>query len=314
MNAIAGFLLYNSYRNTGKSYLLLAFWSVVVESARQLPDGFIPFYPEQNYLYVASILLQGVSALLFMFALMRLNEIEDKSYKLAVFTFISAVIGVAAIHSLTGLPNSVGMWYFVYSPVLIITLTIVVLAKKIANRLTASRKTAVYGSTLLLLLRLWIPGIESFNLIEIVYYIEVLIFPFLAASLTLSEFERAHQRIQKLLAERTRTMQELQFVFDNSMDTILITDNVGLLLSWNNQAEKTLGYTAEQAVGKIHIDELFADNYWHKNTLEKEIFPATLEAADGSNFPVTTRMQTVNEGDLSRTIYVIQHQRVTEAQ
>lgn len=314
MNVIAGVLLYNSYRSTGKSYLLLAVWAVVVESTRQLPDGFIPFYPEQNSVYVVSILLQASAALLFLFALMRLCEVDDKSYKLAAATFIGAIIGVAAIHSLTGLPTSTGEWYFVYSPVLIITLATVVFAKKIANKSTTSRKSAVYGSALLFLLRFWLPGIESFDLIEIIYYIEVLVFPFLAATLTLSEFELAHQRIKNLLADRTRTIKELQFVFDNSMDTILITDKVGLLLSWNDQAEKKLGYTAEQAIGKIHIDELFADNYWHRNTAEKEVFPATMEAADGSNFPVTARMQTVVEDDLSRTIYVIQHQGIAKPQ
>lgn len=287
---------------------MLAVWSVIFESARQLPDAYIPFYPEQNYLYVVSIFLQGISACFFMCALMKLGEIKESSSKIVLYTSISAIIGIATIHSFIGLPLSLGAWYFVYSPVLVITFAIVLFARKIGNESPTSRKTIVWGGSVLLLLRIWLPAIETFTLTEIVYYIEVIVFPVLAATLALSEFELAHQQVKNLLAEKTQTMQELQFIFDNSMDTILITDNVGLLLSWNEQAEKKLGYTAGQAIGKIHIDELFADNYWHKNAVEKEVFPATMEAADGSNFSVTARMQTVIENNLSRTIYVIQHQ------
>ncbi|MFK7865609.1 MAG: PAS domain S-box protein [Pseudohongiellaceae bacterium] len=299
-------MLYGNYKSSGKSYLKFALWSLAVETARQIPDFFVPFYPEKNSLYLASIVLQSTASLLFVVALIRVRKPSGSFDRNVCLALSGLICGIAIFQVFEGLPTSTFVWFVVYSPVLIISIALIAYSRRFADPSFRSRRILTVGSIVLLLLRFWQPLVENTSLLDIVYYIEVLIYPFLLGMFVLYESEHAQKRIQELLLERTRTIKELQFVFDNSMDTILITNNVGLLLSWNKRAEEKFGYSTEQAVGKIHIDELFADNYWHQNASEKEEFSATMEAVDGAVFPVTARMQTVDDKKLSRTIYVIQ--------
>jgi PAS domain S-box-containing protein len=125
------------------------------------------------------------------------------------------------------------------------------------------------------------------------------------AAIILFEVEFANRQIKTLLDERTRSEQDLQFIVDNSLDVILITDNVGLLQSWSNKAQSIFGYVPDQAVGKIHMDDLFANNYWGRDIGAAECFSSEMENVDGRRFPVEVRMREVNDAGSKYHVFVV---------
>ena len=158
---------------------------------------------------------------------------------------------------------------------------------------------------LLLLARISIPAIESIALIDLIYYIEVLLFPIMLMALNLVDVEKTQKMVSELLTEKTQSEEDLQFILDNSIDIILTANNVGLLISWNKRAQGMFGYSRLQAIGKVHIDELFYDNYWHKNADEFSDFDSTMENIEGVSFPVNVRMKTVSKEGKAYSLYVI---------
>ncbi len=141
--------------------------------------------------------------------------------------------------------------------------------------LAASKILLGASSAVILAIRLSLPAIDSDVLFGALYYIEYFCFIIMLAAIILFEVEFAY----------------LQFIVDNSLDVILITDNVGLLLSWSSKAQSIFGYVPDQAVGKIHMDDLFANNYWGRDIGQAERFSSEMENVDGLRFPVEVRIR-----------------------
>ena len=146
---------------------------------------------------------------------------------------------------------------------------------------------------------------DSTDMVYLLYYLDVLMFPVLVSALVLAEVENAHFQVSTLLDEKSRSEEDLRFILDNSMDIILTVSNAGLLLSWNKRAELVFGYTEAQTVKKIYIDEIFSGNYWHKSIDHTEEFEAAMERRDGKVFPVKVRIKTVIDNEKTYSIYVI---------
>ena len=121
----------------------------------------------------------------------------------------------------------------------------------------------------------------------------------------LNEVEFAHDRVEKLLADELQREKDLRFILDHSLDVILTTDDVGLLRSWNMRAEQQFGYSEQQTVDKIHIDELFLDNYRHENVSDPTEFQSQMKHTSGDSFWVKVRMQTIVQDDKAYSIYVL---------
>ncbi|MCG8416299.1 MAG: ATP-binding protein [Pseudomonadales bacterium] len=118
-------------------------------------------------------------------------------------------------------------------------------------------------------------------------------FPIMLGALDLSEVEKAHRRVKSLLADQSQSRKDLQFILDYSLDVILVTDEAGLLQSWSKKATESFGYTHDQVIGKMHIDELFIGFLRHGNTGDTSEFQGTMERLDGSTFLVNVRTRTV---------------------
>ena len=89
------------------------------------------------------------------------------------------------------------------------------------------------------------------------------------------------------------------------MDIIVAVNSSGLLTTWNKGAEAKFGYTAEQAIGKVHIDDFFVDHYCHKDVEDHKEFDSWMENVDGETIGVRVRLKTIKEGKKSYTIYML---------
>lgn len=294
-----------NYANSKKAYLAISSWAIAAEALRQLPDYFIAFNPESNALFVASSFFQFIASLTFLIALNHINGEFSRQNKIQAFSYIAFFALCATAQLLNGLPESSLMWYATGAPVIVVSIAIAWKILKISARNSASRGLLILSSLTLLVARICIPGIDSFDFLFLVYYFEVLLFPIMLLALNLDEIEKTHKKVSQLLSEKTQSEEDIQFVLDNSIDITLIADNVGLLLSWNNRAESMFGYSRSQVLGKMHIDELFFDNYWHKNAAQFSDFDSTMENVEGATFPVKVRMKTVHKKGETYSIYVI---------
>ena len=72
-----------------------------------------------------------------------------------------------------------------------------------------------------------------------------------------------------------------------------MSDAVGLLHFWSNKAREVFGYSREQVVGKIHMDDLFASNYWGRGPGKAEELHSEMEAMGVQGFTVDVRMREV---------------------
>lgn len=305
VNLIALFGLGQSFKITRKLYLALACTAAIVEIFRQVPDTLLVNYPESNRIYLASFLLQFSASLILLGALLRFNRALQKRDKFLLGSLTLIYLSAASFQWWSGLPDTTLAWYLVSSPGILAALAIVGTAIRIPARNSSGRNLLVLSSMALVLSRIWLPAITSLDLLYLIYYMEVLLFPIVLTGLNLTEVEFAYKKVQNLLEEKTQSEKDLQFILDHSLDIILISDNIGLLLTWNKRAESMFGFNAAQAIGNIHIDELFFGNYSHKNVDEFDEFESTMENIDGGTFPVRVRIKTVYRDESTYSIYVI---------
>jgi PAS domain S-box-containing protein len=294
-----------SYSNNKKAYLALASRAAIVEALRQVPDNFLILYPDSNILYAVSALIQFVASLTFLFALNLIDGEYSNRNKAQTYGFIMVFVICTAAQLLSGLPATALMWYVAGAPVIAVSLAIVWKILRVAPKGSASRSLLILSSFSILIARIWMPAIESLDFFDLIYYMEVLLFPIMLLALNLDEVEKTYRKVSALLEQKTQSEEDLQFILDNSLDITLITNNVGLLLSWNKRAEGMFGFKKMHVVGKMHIDELFFDNYWHKNAAGFNDFDSIIENVDGATFPVKVRMKTVHKEEKTYSIYVI---------
>ena len=303
-----------SYFNAKKGYILLACFAVVVEILRQIPDFLLVDHPDSYPVLLASSALQFVASAIFLAALLQLAGKPRRHGQALLGLFTLLFLSISAYEYLAEVAYTVATWYVSSIPVLLTTAALFWASWSIATP-SSGRNLLLLSSLTLFVARAWLPAtLESLDLLYLIYYMEVLMFPIMAMALNLTEVEATHGKVQALLKKQTQSEKDLQFILDNSLDITLIADNVGLLLSWNKRAEGVFGYDANQVVGKYHIDELFAGNYWHKNATEFNEFEALMENVDGGTFPVKARMRTVHKDDETYSIYVINEETEAKAQ
>lgn len=297
--------LWLNYRNSRKLYLAITCAAGLIEASRQLPDVMLNAFPESSLWYLLSLLLQFSASIVFIYALTRIKEKPERnSLGLIAVLTLGFVVGLI-LQFTVSLPASVLGRYLYSIPLLFATALIVWCAWRSNSELSPSRFFLLMISTLLLLVRATSPAFFDTGTYALIYYIELLLFPMAMSALVLTEVEFAQHRVESLLADKVQTEKDLQFILDHSLDVILTTDEVGLLRSWNMRAERQFGYSERQTVGKLHIDELFLDNYRHKNVSDLAEFQSQMEHSNGNSFWVKVRMQTIVHDDQAYSIYVL---------
>ena len=293
------------HRSEPKRYLFLAACAGIVETLRQVPDLFVSLDPAATTYYPASILLQFTSTLIFVAALLHL--IKTGARKRRVLLLVPIIGFAISMFTLLnqGIPVHPAFWYLFSAPLFLATLTLVWAAAQISTGWTPGRFLMVGLSLMLLVLRFAVTGMELGDTFYLLYYVECLLFPMLIAALILTESELTQRRVSDLLAERTQSGEDLQFIVDNSDDIVLVANEVGLVQSWSARAAAKFGYSSEQALNKLHMDDLFAQITLKTPLIGTREFQTKMEASDGSWFKVDVRSKTVAHRGAFYSIFVL---------
>jgi PAS domain-containing protein len=238
------------YMSSRKPYLGWACIAGPIAIARQIPKGFLGLYPESNLIYLGSSFLQFLASIAFLVALWRINSHVGKQDKVVIAVLVTTWIFAAFYLAFVGMPQSVTVWYFVSTPTIVVTLLIFLQLLKVGAESSTSRILLLGSSFALLALRAGIPASNSIELVYLLYFMELLLFPVLLTSLHLSEVQATHEKVKSLLRRRTQSEANVQFILDYSMDIIVAANSAGQLTTWNKGAETKFGFTAEQAIGK----------------------------------------------------------------
>ncbi len=286
--------LWLNYRNSRNSYLAIACAAGVLESLRHIPDFlFLSTYIDSILVNLLSELFQFLASLVFLYALARKRAQPRHNTNWMIGALSVSALLIPGIYFSEGFASQWLEYYLLALPILATTSLILWNAWHLSQQWHPSRILLVVASILLLAIRGWIPYLDIGDLYYLAYYMELLMFPIMLGALDLSEVENAHQRVRSLLADQSQSRKDLQFILENSLDVILVTDEAGLLQSWSKTAKESFGYTHDQVIGKMHIDELFIGFLPHSNTDEASEFQGTMERLDGSTFLVNVRTRTI---------------------
>ena len=304
-NLIAVSAVLMSFLKSRRDYLRVACFAGLCEIVRQGVEFTLVLNPESSTLYLLATVLQFGSTLLLVASLLLIFErVTAFYYWLFAILGSGLIVSIVAISMLQAEPTTREA-YIYYLPTILLTVLLCWRAVRTGPGLAASKILLGASSAVILAIRLSLPAIDSDVLFGALYYIEYFCFIIMLAAIILFEVEFANRQIRTLLDERTRSEQDLQFIVDNSLDVILITDNVGLLQSWSSKAQSIFGYVPDQAVGKIHMDDLFANNYWGRDIGQAERFSSEMENVDGRRFPVEVRMREVNDAGSQYHVFVV---------
>jgi len=305
LNLMAFISLQINYRSTRKAYLLLACIAIAIEALRQIPALLLSFNPESNPALVLSFFLQFSASWMLLCAIVRKEHEFNTDNKILLGLLLAVYVASAAFHIINGTPQSAVHWVTIVLPAILIVLAILWQVRHTKINALSGRILLVLSAAALVTIRVALLLADSTEMVYLLYYLDVLMFPVLVSALILAEVENAHFQVSTLLDEKSKSEEDLRFILDNSMDIILTVSKAGLLLSWNKRAELVFGYTEAQTVKKTYIDELFSGNYWHKSIDHSEEFDATMERRDGKVFPVKVRIKTVIDNEKTYSIYVI---------
>lgn len=305
LNLMAFIFLRANYRSTRKIYLQWASIAVAIEAARQIPALVLSISPDSLAAVLLSFFLQFAASWVLLCAIIRKANVFNTGHKI-LLGFLLISYGLGFVFSVVnGFPQSLPYWLPITLPAIFTVSALLWKVRYTEISTLSGRILLILCATSLVSIRVSLLIAQSTEMVYLLYYLDVLIFPILVSFLVLAEIENTHSRVNKLLREKTRSEANLAFILDNTVDIILTVNNAGLLLSWNKRAENVFGYTGEQTIKKIHIDDLFSGNYCHKNVDQEEALNATMERIDGKEFPVKVRLKTVIDDAETYTIYVI---------
>ncbi|MEQ8313436.1 MAG: PAS domain S-box protein [Gammaproteobacteria bacterium] len=296
--------LWLSYLTARREYLRVACFAGIFEILRHGVDFTAAIVIETPTWYLLGQVFQFGSSLLFIAALLLIYERVTRAYY-----WIFAVLGIGLLASLVmqvinAQPENVARTYIESLPLIAMSLLLFWRAIKTGSGVTPGKLILLLASGAILAIRSLLPALELDDFYLLIYYMEYLSFTLLLVALVLYELEFSKQQVASLLAHKTQSEQDLQFIVDNSLDVILVTDNVGLLQSWSAKAREIFGYSQEQAVGKIHMDDLFVSNFWGQDVGDEEI-QAKMESIDGKSFMVDVRMREVAHADKVYRLFVL---------
>lgn len=297
--------LWLSYVTAGRDYLKVACFAGLFEIVRHGIDFITGTSGDSITFYLLGQVFQFGSTLLFVAALLLIYETVTRFYYWAFAALGVALVAIFVMQLITGTPGPGGSSYIESGPLIALSLILLWRAVKTGEKLTPGKLFLVIASGAVVLIRVTQPALELGDIYLLLYYMEYLSFTLLLVAMVLYELEFAKQQIGDLLAEKIQSEQDLQFIVDNSLDVILVADKVGLLQSWSAKAREIFGYSHDQAVGKIHMDDLFVSNFWGQDMGEDDEVQAKMESVDGKSFLVDVRMREVSEAGGTYHLFVL---------
>jgi PAS domain S-box-containing protein len=309
----AGFWV--SFLSSHKPYQKIVVVALVVEASRIFPDYFLIGDPDNFYALTVTLALQFAGTTLLLYALLLANGRTIKRRRITTASLTGIFLASNIYLFLIGSDIALFSVEAYISSIGIIMATILVIGEgwKAATSISASRILFSLAALSLLMIRTMLPSMEADDIYSIVYYLELLAYPIIVIGLMLAEVENTNKRINDLLADKARSEADLKFIVNNTLDIILVSNEVGLLQSWSQKAQEKFGYSENQAIGKIHMDELFVGNHIDQSGEETAEFQNKMESMDGSNFMADIRLQTVVHNKKIYSIYVLRDMSSTKA-
>jgi PAS domain S-box-containing protein len=305
LNLMAFIFLQVNYRNTRKVYLQWASVAIAIEALTQIPSLVLSISPNSLPAMLLSFFLQFAASWVLLGAIIRKAGEFRPGHKILLGTLLVSYALGFVFSVVNGFPQSLLNWLPITLPAILTATAILWKIRSTEISTLSGRILLVLCATALVAIRVSLLIIEGTQMVYLLYYLDVLIFPILVSVLVLAEMENTHSQVNRLLDEKIRSEADLAFILDNSVDVILTVNDAGLLLTWNKRAESVFGYTSMQTIRKVSIDDLFSGKYWHKNVDDEKALDAIMERVDGKTFPVSVRIKTVISDEKTYTIYVI---------
>jgi len=121
--------------------------------------------------------------------------------------------------------------------------------------------------------------------------------------------------LRQQIEQRQRSEQRLRSILTNAPDAFIATDDAGLITEWNVQAERTFGWTRDEALQQTMSSLIRSDS---TRVSAVHAVASRLEATavhrDGRLIPVALSVASVPEGDGVATIAFLQDISVRQAQ
>jgi len=298
-------VLWLSYRSNHREYLRVACFAGMLEILRPAVDLMAGINAAEGSWYLLSIVFQFGSTLLFIAALLLIYETVTRTYYVLFSVLGSALIGVLAYRSIYSDLDTLAYWYISAGPIIVLTLTLLWRALKTGTGLSGAKIILVVSSLSILAIRSALPALSYGEFYLLLYFMEYFSFSIMLVGVVLFELEFSKDEVSALLNERIQSEKDLQFIVDNSLDVILIADQVGLLQSWSAKARELFGYTHDQAVDKIHMDDLFVSHNWGQDMGEDDEVQAKMESVDGKSFLVDVRSREVADAGNIYRLFVL---------
>ena len=294
-----------NFLTSKKRYLAIACAATAVEVSRQSVDFFSGSNQDSIILYVVSNGLQFSSTLLLSASLLLIFR-TSLGRELWMFLTLGLSFVLATVFEIT-LPalSNIYLNYLYSLPLIAGTGLLFWRALFTGAVISPSKIFLLMASGTLFLIRITLPSLAVDNFFLLLYYMEYLSFSMILTALILYEVEYSNRKVKVLLEDATQSEQDLQFIVDNSLDIILVVDNTGLLQSWGTKAKEVFGYSKEQAIGIIHMGDMFENNFSDEMFGAVDEFHARMESIEGKSFMVDVRLKRVFHNSSNYSIFVL---------
>ncbi len=209
LNFLVTLTLWLNYRNSRRPYLALVTIAGTTEIARLVVDTFIVLVADSLVFYHLSGSLKFCSTLLFLSALLRLQDpLTRLVRRVAALTIAFVVINI--VQQLMGFTGTILEWYVYFSPIILAHALIPWRARFITPSWPLTRIYLVVASSVLLLLRSWLPALYPApdEFYTAVYYLDSLLFPLMLGALNFAAIEETQLRLQTLLREQAELRKQ----------------------------------------------------------------------------------------------------------
>ncbi len=294
-----------SYLTSKKPYLAIACFAGALEVLLHFSDFGTGLSSNVSTYYFISKVLQFASTLLLAIAMLSAFGTISRPVKAFCVGLSVCLLLSISIELATGIASDAVVVYLLDAPLLLASGFLVWRTFFTGQTFTPSKLFFIAASSTLLLIRLSLPLLPLDNLYLLLYFIEYICFSMLLIAIILYEIEYSNRKVKELLDSKVQSEQDLQFIVDNSFDIILVADQQGLLRSWSKKAQQVFGYSRDQAIGKIHLDAIFVDNFLKRQLGAVDEFHARMMSIDGKSFMVDVRLKEVSHEDNFYSIFVL---------
>ncbi|MCB1693861.1 MAG: response regulator [Pseudomonadales bacterium] len=247
--------VYLCYRETRYTYLRPGFFALALELARLTVNNLILGWQVAPLYYLSSCLLFAESACVVQMVAGAAGYTITKRNAL---TATAVFLLILAINPLLFDPAKTWTWYITYAPSLAAQAFTVYFAIRLNGRQSPTPGWLLAAALATLATRFALPAlsVQVSATFGLVYFLDGIMFTLMVGSMTLVAMKQLASDKAAALDEQQRAEAMLRFVLDNAEDVVLSHNASGIVTSWNDRARGMFGYDADEAIGKLVVDQI----------------------------------------------------------